>query len=786
MIRSISRRLSLKFLSLLALLGIGPRKALRADEGAASAESAGGPSADARLDRWDRAHDRVFLGGDFWANPMEDWRIRDGWAECLVRSGGRNIQSLTHQIADADKPFAMSVRIARPKALSADQGGGFRIGVRSEIDEVKSNCFAKNGIAAGLAKGKLVLGRESAKLDKPFPGEGVLVLAGEPSDGPGYQLALTAFSTQGEKLGSVALAAQKQYVAGNVALASQFQGAPRGRAEETAWRFTDWRAEGEAFSVKPEQRFGPVLWTQYTLHDSRGDEGFVLKLSALLGPMGAKDNHAVEMQIEEHGQEGKWKSLGEAELDPDASLALFRFPNWDETKETRFKVIYRERTTDGEEIPDEWTGTIKANPVGRPLRIGALTCQNDYAFPYAPVAENLVKLDPDLLYFSGDQLYENHGGFGVIRRPALPAILNYLRKFYQHGWSFREAMRDRPTVCLPDDHDVFQGNYWGEGGEAMKDLDSGTSSKGGYIQPVRMVNAVHLTCAGHHPEPYDPAPAEQGMSVYYGELLYGGVGFAILGDRQWKSGPERVDTGEGRADHVLDKDFDTSALDAEGLVLLGERQEKFLEEWGRDWRGHSMKILLSQTPFIGAVTHHGDYDGYLKADLDCNSWPQTPRNRAVSLLRESMALHINGDQHITNLVQYGVDKQRDANWSFCTPAIGAGYPRWWRPDELGIPHENRPAHGLANTGEYLDGFGNKGYVYAVGNPEVGTEKNRYDKAHQKGSGFGMVTVDIEAKTYRLESFKFLVDATDGNPENQYPGWPVTIHQAENKGENRIS
>lgn len=198
-----------------------------------------------------------------------------------------------------------------------------------------------------------------------------------------------------------------------------------------------------------------------------------------------------------------------------------------------------------------------------------------------------------------------------------------------------------------------------------------------------------------------------------------------------------------------------------------------------------MKVLLSQTVFSSVATHHGKYDHFLKADLDSGSWPQTARNRAISILRKSKALHVNGDQHLTTLSQYGVDRQRDANWAFCTPAIAAGYPRWWRPDEVGMAHEDRPSHGHPNTGAYLDGFGNKTYVYAVGNPDVGTEPNRYDKAHQKGSGFGLVTIDTEAKTYHIDSFRFLVDATDGNPANQFPGWPVTIHRDENAGENRL-
>ena len=244
----------------------------------------------------------------------------------------------------------------------------------------------------------------------------------------------------------------------------------------------------------------------------------------------------------------------------------------------------------------------------------------------------------------------------------------------------------------------------------------------------------------------------------------------------------------GRIDHVTDTSLDTSTLDRDGLVLLGERQETFLQEWAGDWRGHGLKVLLSQTVFAGVATHHGGYNGYLVADLDSGSWPQTPRNRAVDILRPAMPLHICGDQHLASVVQYGVEAQRDSFWAFCTPAITVGYQRWWRPDEVGMAHENRPSHGIAHTGEYLDGLGNKAYVYAVANPGQDFRQgggNRYDLAHRKNSGFGLVTIDPEARTYTLECFRFLCDATDGRADNQFPGWPLTIQQAENRGENRI-
>ena len=730
-------------------------------------------------DRWSTTHDRVWLGAEFWANPMEDWRIVDGAAECQSKGGDRNIQLITHQVTNAAGSLSMEVEIERVEVGKRDGGVGFRLGIHSELNEYRSNCFAKNGINAGLIDGHLVLGKKKQKVEADkLPDKFVLSLRGELVRGQ-YQLKLWVVDRDGQARGLLSATVPPDSILGNVALVNNFAPKPN-KGIGSRFRFRNWKADGEAFTITPKRAFGPILWSMYSLSDSRSDEGFVLKLTALTGPLGAKDNHDVELRVVQGGES---TGYGKEPLNTDAWTATFRIPRWNEKEPASYHLIYRERSTDGSEVGHEWKGSIKANPTGRPLRLGALTCQNDYAFPYEPVANNVVKLDPDLLYFSGDQLYESHGGYGIIRDPAGPAILNYLRKFYMFGWAFREAMRDRPTLCIADDHDVFQGNIWGEGGKKM-----GTGpgvSKGGYREPARMVNVVHKTCASHHPDYFDPTPCEQGISVYYGDMVYGGVSFAILGDRQFKSGPDRVDTGSGRADHVSDRKFDTAKLDQPGLELLGERQEKFLEAWAADWRNCQMKVLLSQTVFAGVATHHGGYNGYLKADLDSSGWPQTPRQRAVRLLNRAMPLHINGDQHLTTLVQYGVENQRDGCWSFCTPAIAVGYPRWWRPDEVDMPHKNRPSHQLPNTGEYLDGFGNRVYVYAVGNPVVGKAKNRYERAHEKGSGFGMVTIDLEARTYFIESFRFLIDATDGKKSNQFPGWPVTIHQEENKGENRL-
>lgn len=748
----------------------------------ASAQSGSPSSVDLSVCPWAKTHDRVWLGAQYWANPMEDWRIVDGAAECQTTGGGRNVHLITHQITSPKREMEMTVRLRQVESKRIDGGAGFRIGVKSELNEYRSNSFASGGIVAGLRNGQLVLNRKTVDAELDPSQQDILLRLRTKAAGDQVQITLTAHAVgSSDSQFQLSTKVAPEQLKGNVALVNNFDPKLK-KGQGSRYRFTDWTASGEAFTVTPAHCFGPILWSMYSLSDSRSEEGFVMKLSALTGPLGTEDNQQIELQTE--NADGSW-THHTADLDTDAWTATFRIPKWDETRPCQYRLVYRERHTDGSETESDWTGSIRQNPTGRPLRMAALTCQNHYGFPYEPVAQNVVRLDPDLVYFSGDQLYESHGGFGLIREPAVPAILNYLRKYYMFGWAFREAMRNAPTLCIPDDHDVFQGNIWGEGGAKMKDLSQGASSKGGYREPARMVNVVHRTNCAHHPDFYDPTPVKQGISVYYGDMVYGNVGFAILSDRQFKSGPERVETGSGRADHVKDRDVDTLHLDKPGLVLLGERQESFLKQWCEDWRGHEMKVLLSQTVFAGVATHHGGYDGYLKADLDSGGWPQTARNHAVRIIREGMPLHINGDQHLASLTQYGVEQQRDGSWSFCTPAIAAGYPRWWRPDEVGMPHTNRPQHGLENTGEYLDGFGNKVYVYAVGNPEVGKSKNRYELAHAKGSGLGFVTIDTQKKTYYLEAFRFLVDATHATAEDQFPGWPVTIHQRENKGENLI-
>ena len=516
----------------------------------------------------------------------------------------------------------------------------------------------------------------------------------------------------------------------------------------------------------------------HTLSDSRGPEGHVMKMTAQMPPIGADDNHTVELQIQE--KKSIWKSLGSETIDPDARTATFRIPNWPAKKDVPYRLVYAMKRKDQKSRAHDWTGTVRKDPVNRPLVIAGFTGNQDYAFPNREIVRNVGIQNPDVLFFSGDQIYEQVGGYEIIRTPADRSILNYLRKWYLLGWAFGDLMRDRPSICLPDDHDVYQGNIWGQGGRDCGGIDN--HAQGGYAQPARMVNVVHKTNTSHHPDFYDDTPIQQGISVYYGDMVYGRVSFAIISDRMFKSGPEgKVNDWQGRPDHCKDPQYDVKKLDKPGLKLLGDRQLSFLNAWVQDWRRSDMKVLLSQTIFCNLANYHGPDKEFIYADLDSNGWPQTGRNKALDVMRRGFVFHLAGDQHLASIVHHGIDAHRDAGWSFCVPSIAAGYPRSWLPDKEGRPIKNRPAAGLANTGDYLDGFGNRITVYAVGNPAEKNREGRIKTAHDKASGHGIVRIDPTRRTITMECWRLLFDAENPTPEDQFPGFPLTITQTDNDG-----
>lgn len=751
-------------------------------------ESAGSPGP--FRSGWPHGVTRPWAGPAFWTNPLQDWRVSDGRLEMIGGGGGRNVHLLTRDLGGAAAPFETSVRVGAPE-LIPNGGAGFEIGIQGPLRDYRNHVVHGSGLQAGIATdGTLFIGdRASSSLGRDIdPTDGLdLRLSGSPVEGSespsgdptgsAVSLTLTARPPGSEEeLASVtteldAGEIEAGVLAGNLALFGDFSGdqtPDRGRVR--VW-FEDWRVSGPAVRAHPERAFGPVLWTQHAL--SRG----VLKMTAQMPPLGPDEERTVRLQLRDGDA---WSTLAERPIEPTARTAVFRVENWDASTETPYRVAYRLSGPDGEPREHYYEGVIRREPSDRAeLVVGGLSCQTDPGFPHTRVSEGVAHHDPDVIAFLGDQFYEGSGGYGVVRDADAPielSSLDYLRKWYLHGWAFGDLMRDRPTICMPDDHDVYQGNVWGEGGRDIGGYDE--HNEGGYYMPARWVNLVQRTQTSHLPDPYDPRPVRQGISVYYTEMRYGRVSFAIVEDRKWKSGPAGVTPPiPGRPDHVQDPEFDVAQLDVEAAELLGRRQLSFLEDWAADWRHTDQKVVVSQTPFAQVPTHHGGDYMYLVSDLDSNSWPQTPRNQALRRIRKAHAYHLCGDQHLPMVLQYGVDDWEDAGSAFAVPAVCTGYPRWFHPRE---PLANSPADRPDHIGRYLDGLGNRVTVRAVANPvDTPFPDDLMDRIAGKSSGYGVLRIDKQNQTITAESWPVRSDPSD--PDDQFDGWPQTVDVAENYG-----
>jgi hypothetical protein len=313
--------------------------------------------------------------------------------------------------------------------------------------------------------------------------------------------------------------------------------------------------------------------------------------------------------------------------------------------------------------------------------------------------------------------------------------------------------------------------------------------------PARWVGMVEATQSSHLPDTPDPAPVDQAIGVHYGHLVWGGISFAILEDRKWKSAPKSLMPGARiRNGWPQNPEWDAAKQgDVPGAQLLGERQERFLQQWAEDWpAGVEMKAVVSATIFCNLATLPKEMTsdagtaklpvqplgGYaegerLTQDHDSNAWPQTPRNRALRSIRSCLAVHIAGDQHLGSTVQYGIDDWNDGPYGICTPAISNIFPRRWYPAH---PGANPKSPGSRNTGEYRDGFGNRMTVHAVANPQQFGISPR--ALTERAPGFGVVTFDKKARTIRLENYPRWADLSKGKGET-YPGWPITIRQVDN-------
>jgi alkaline phosphatase D len=767
---------------------------------------------------WPRNTNRPWAGPEYWTNPLQDWRIRNGRLECFVAGGDRNLFLLTREITARDGDLTMSVRTGQIEgnAHKLDEGFvGFRVGIKSFVDDYRAQAVHGRGTNIGIsADGRLFIGELRTTAPRvDLAQELRLELTAHPGDNH-YTVVLRTFSARGRRLAETRRDIPSEWLPGGIALvcsSGKFEPTPQPLRKLNGFEFyppgqecggtmrfwfADWTVSGAKIDTHDERAFGPILFTFYTL--SRG----TLKLSAQLPPLG---NTLYSVQLQVRNGRGRWKTVSTGQAHPDAWNAVFRVPSWDDTENYAYRVVYRSPDSSGKVQRHTYEGTIRKDPKGRgELTIGHLTCIWDMGFPHTDFTQHLAAHKPDVLFWTGDQVYEPVGGFGVMetRDPKLlvASILDYLRKWYIFGWSVRDLTRDIPSVCMTDDHNMFHGNIWGCGGRPtdprfpLGGEDTSADDSGGYKMPARWVNMAQHTQTSHLPDPFDPTPVLQGITVYYTDLHWGGISFAILEDRKWKSSPT-VELPEAHIVNGFPRDphWDARNSNVPTAELLGQRQLDFLEYWAADWSGGVwMKFAVSQTRFGCLATEpvgddSDDYDpglpflpvgeyaknDWLMADHDSNGWPQHGRNAAIRKWRKAFAPHLCGDQHLGTSEHYGVDEYRDGVYGICTPAISNIFPRRWFP-----PHAGKNAlPETRNTGDYLDRFGNHLTVFAAANPHL-YPGSGLDGLRYRATGYSILRCNRQTREIEVTVWPRWVDPSRAGA-TPYSGWPIIIKQLDN-------
>ena len=114
------------------------------------------------------------------------------------------------------------------------------------------------------------------------------------------------------------------------------------------------------------------------------------------------------------------------------------------SKDTKYRLKHGENAF--------FEGLIRKNPLDKEIiKMAAFSCNsNKDRGDRDNYIKNINHINPDILFFAGDQSYDHK---------------EHTAAWLKFGMQFREIFRDRPCVTIPDDHDIGQGNLWGESGK---------------------------------------------------------------------------------------------------------------------------------------------------------------------------------------------------------------------------------------------------------------------------------------------------------------------------------
>lgn len=382
---------------------------------------------------------RRYIGPDYWANDLGDWRVENGQLLCVSAAPERSLHLLTQSVADdsGDLYLSTQVQLLQPQLRAGYFG--FQVGTRAAVDDYRATATIGQGIICGLtAQGELFIG-DTAQADAISPLDmriaWELRLRAQPQDGQRYRLSLTAHELNtGRRLEEISRdSLALDDLQGGLALVSSFQETKA--PQQAVLRFDHWQVGGTLLRAHPERAYGPILFTRHSLDQQ------TLTLAAYLAPVNSQVSRLIRLEID-RGQGFQLEK--ESTLDPMSRVARFQLSRWQPEGPTPYRLSCQLNTDTGL-TRYALVDTLLPPPApAAQQRLAALGLPQTPGYPY-----------PRLMALLTDQ--SPHWHLGVAPEPPAdlpnsltdadhPALLRHLQQWQELGWMMAPLWQKRPSL----------------------------------------------------------------------------------------------------------------------------------------------------------------------------------------------------------------------------------------------------------------------------------------------------------------------------------------------------
>lgn len=739
---------------------------------------------------WNTIPDQPWLGYSFWCNSYLDWKVENNR---VIAFPFRKYRRTAHYSAQQIKRKSGSLKVSVTTGFSKNRNSGYLgllIGAGSNKLNEKTNLLIHNNLPNSNT--------HLFAIDK----KGVISLSDYSADTNIYSHQLDSFiftnsasvnmeisyksfadstlicfqirNTSNKVFNDTIILKNTSIPLGSIALSYSCE-----KSFKSFGWFDDLYIEGNV--LEKAETTGPLLNSFYTITDKN------ILLTIQLQPFEVSSSDEFELyfnSIKTNNYRTHFKY--------DKLTHQIRFKI--STKKLPTKVNYEIKYTGKQTIrPFYINGKINTVLPEKEMSIMALNCNgfpfmhegeydyNHLWYPYEQIEKGYNKFKPDLVVFLGDQFYESRPSMPITKEPF--CYLDYLYKWNLYCLQFRNITANTPTIILTDDHDVYQGNLWGNGGVSAETInkadlrkyyqgnyDTWQQDNGGYFMPKDFVNMAITSQTSHLPKPYKRKT--KGLTNYYTSYQFGDFDFAILEDKKYKSAPVNIQHQIFNGIPLNDS-LTTQELNNDNFTLLGKKQLKFLNKFVEK-ESDNLKIILTQSAYASLTTINQESHPLkdlpatlsgkhkLNRDMDTNGWPKTGRDKAMSIIGTEPVLFLCGDQHMGSVVEL-FDTLNNGTHFFTIPSISNTWPRTWLPSDS--------TDSSSPLGIHYDGFGNKMNVVAVANPTIETHSPQ--NINKKSPGFGIIILNSVEKSAVLHAYPLYFDEL--NTIQEYNGWPININ-----------